>query len=49
MKKAGIPASVYTFNALLRACGKGDQWEEALKVRRRIHKLKQILHKIRSM
>jgi|AntRauMFilla1563_2_1112583.scaffolds.fasta_scaffold16102_2 hypothetical protein len=32
MKKAGIPEDVYTFNALLSACEKGDQWEEALKV-----------------
>jgi hypothetical protein len=33
MKEAGIPADTITYNALISACEKGDQWEEALKVR----------------
>jgi hypothetical protein len=32
MKKAGIPENIYTYNALISACEKCDQLEEALKV-----------------
>jgi pentatricopeptide repeat protein len=32
MKETDITANVITYNALVSACEKGDQWEEALKV-----------------
>ena len=33
MKEAGIPEDIYTYSALISACDKGAQWQEALKVR----------------